>query len=93
MALILRQEYILDADEIEKRINTYEMNCIRRLLQVHDTSHTSNKQIRELTTSYIGKHEYLLTVVKRRQPTWFGLCDQVEGQPCKHVVAGRHIWL
>jgi len=52
--------------EMEKRINAFEMNCMRRLLQVHYTSHTSNKQIRELMLSYIGELDHLLTIVKRR---------------------------
>ena len=76
--------------EMEKRINFFEMNCMRRLLQVHCTAHTFNKQIRKLMTSYIGEHEHLLSIVKRKQ-VW--ACDQVEGQPCKHVTAGRHRWL
>ena len=33
----------------------------------------SNKQIRELMTSYIKEHEHLLAIVKHRQLTWFGL--------------------
>ena len=39
--------------------------------EVYYASYTSNKQIRELMTSYIGEHEHLLTIVKRRQLTWF----------------------
>ena len=35
-------------------------------------SHTSHKQIRELMTGYIGDHEHLLTIVKRRQLIWVG---------------------
>ena len=40
--------------EMGKRINSFEMNCIRISLQVHYTSHISNKQIRELR--YIEEH-------------------------------------
>ena len=58
--------------EMEKRINSFEMNCMCRLLQDHYTFHTFNKQIRELMTSYIGEHEHLLIIVKRKQLTWFG---------------------
>ena len=65
--------------EMEKRINAFEMNCMRRLLQVHYTSHTPNKQIRELMISYIGEHEHILTIVKRRQLTWFGHVTRWKG--------------
>ena len=37
--------------EIGKRINSFEINCMRRFLQVHYTSHTSNNKIRELLIS------------------------------------------
>ena len=66
------ETWMLNAEKMEKRINSFEMNCMRRLLQVHYTAHTSNKQIRELMISCIGEHEHLLTIVKRRQLTWFG---------------------
>ena len=75
--------------EMEKRINSFEMNCMRRLLQVHYyTSHTSNKQIRELMTSYIGKHGHLLTIVKRRQLTWFGHVIRWKGSLVNTLLQG-----
>ena len=49
--------------EMEKRINAFEMNCMRRLLQVHYTSHTSNIQIQELMEHHIGKQRALMTIV------------------------------
>ena len=58
--------------EMEKRINAFEMNCMRRLLQVHYTSHTSNVQIRELMERFIGKQKALLSIVKQRKLQWFG---------------------
>ena len=75
-------------EEMEKRINSFEMNCMRRLLQVHCTSHTSNKQIRELITSYIGEHEHLLTIVKRRQLTWFGHVVRWKGSLANTLLQG-----
>ena len=74
--------------EMEKRINSFEMNCMRRLLQVHYTSHTSNKQISELMTSYIGEHEHLLTIVERRQLTWFGHVIRWKGSLANTLLQG-----
>ena len=37
--------------EMQKRINAFEMNKVIEI-KVHYTSYTSNKQIRELMTSY-----------------------------------------
>ena len=74
--------------EMEKRINSFEMNGMCRLLQFHYTSHTSNKQIRELMTSYIGEHEHLLTIVKRRQLTWFGHVIRWKGSLANTLLQG-----
>ena len=74
--------------EMEKRISAFEMNCMRRLLQVHYTSHTSNKQIRELMWGYIGEHEDLLTVVKHRQLTWFGHVIRWKGSLANTMLQG-----
>ena len=74
--------------EMEKRINAFEMNCMRRLLQVHYTSHTSNKQIRELMLSYIGEHDHLLTIVKRSQLNWFGHVTRWKGSLANIMLQG-----
>ena len=57
-----------------KRINAFEINCIHRLLRIHDTSHTSNKHIRVLVFSYIGKQKAWVPdiMVIRSQLSWFG---------------------
>ena len=74
--------------EMEKRINTFEMNSMRRLLQVHYTSHTSNIQIRELMQSYIGEHDNLLTIVKRRQLQWFRHVTRWKGSLANTILQG-----
>ena len=74
--------------EMEKRINSFEMNCMRRLLQVHYTSHTSNKQIRELMLSYLGEHDHLLTIVKRKQLSWFGHVIRWKGSLANAMLQG-----
>ena len=46
------ETWSLNAEKEKKRISSIEMNCMRRLLQVHNTSHTSDKQIMEQAASY-----------------------------------------
>ncbi len=58
--------------EMEKRISAFEMNCMRRLLQIHFSSHTANKTVRELMETYVGKQKSLLAIVKQRKLQWFG---------------------
>ena len=53
-------------------MNAFEMNGMRQVLQVHHTSHTSNKQVRELMLQCIGEQGHLLTIGKRRELTCFG---------------------
>ena len=74
--------------EMEKRINAFEMNCMRRLFQVHYTSHTSNKQVREQMLKYIGEHDHLLTIVKCRQLTWFGHVIRWKGSLANTMLQG-----
>lgn len=65
--------------EMEKRISAFQVNCMRRILQIHYSSHTSNKEVWQLMVSYIGEQERLISVVKRRKLQWFG-----------HVVRWKH---
>ena len=65
--------------EIEKRINAFELNCYRRLLNIHYTSHTTNLQVRGLVIQYIGRHDSLLTVAKKRKLRWFGHVTRAKG--------------
>ena len=61
---------------MEKRINTSVINCMRKLSQVHYSSHTSNK--RELMEKYIGKQEHMLTIVKKEKVVVVWSCDHME---------------
>jgi hypothetical protein len=65
--------------EIEKCINAFELNCYRRLLNIHYTSHTTNIKVRELVVQNIGCHDSLLTVAKKRKLRWFGHVTRAKG--------------
>ena len=74
--------------EIEKRINAFEMNCYRRLLNIHYTSHTTNVQVRGLVTKHLGRHDSLLTVAKKRKLRWFGHVMRAKGTLANIILQG-----
>ena len=70
--------------EMEKRNNSFEMNCLRRLLQVHFIPLT-------LSTSRSGNWwqlRHLLTIVKRRQLTWFWYVIARKGSHANTLLQG-----
>ena len=74
--------------EIEKRINAFELNCYRRLLGIHYTSHTPNTQVRELVASHIGRYDSLLTTAKKRKLRWFGHITRAKGTLANIILQG-----
>ena len=74
--------------EIEKRINAFELNCYRRLLNIHYTSHTTNVRVKELVIQYIGKHDSLLSIAKKRKLRWFGHVTRAKGTLANIILQG-----
>ena len=74
--------------EIEKRINAFEMNCYRRLLQVHWTSHTRNADIRKRVIDLAGPVDSFLGVVIRKKMTWFGHVMRAKGTLANTILQG-----
>ena len=59
--------------ELEKRIESFEIKCLRRLLGISWRERKTNEFVRNTINSMIvGKQEELLTTVKRRKLAWFG---------------------
>lgn len=65
------ETWTLTAD-IQRRIQSLEMRCYRRLLGISYMQHITNDQVRQTITQAIGQHDDLLTVVKKRKLRWFG---------------------
>lgn len=65
--------------ELEKRINSFELRCYRKLLDINYKEHTSNETIRTKITESIGKHKSLLEIVKERKLKWFGHATRSNG--------------
>ena len=53
--------------EIERRIQSFEMRCYRRLLNISCKDHVTNEEVRNRIQNAIGVHDDLLTMVKKRK--------------------------
>ncbi|XP_071850624.1 uncharacterized protein [Apostichopus japonicus] len=58
--------------DIERRIQTVEMRCYRRLLNISYRDHISNQEVRKRIGQAIGPYDELLTIVKKRKLRWYG---------------------
>ena len=58
--------------ELQRRIQSMEMRCHRKILHISYKDHATNKEIRAKIQQAIGPHEDLLTIVKRRKLQWYG---------------------
>ena len=58
--------------ELEKRTQSFEMRCYRRLLNISYEDHVTNEEVHRTIQSAIGKFDELLTLVKKRELRWFG---------------------
>ena len=53
--------------ELQRRIQTIEMRCYRKILRISYKDHVTNEEVRAKIQQAIGPHEDLLTIVKRRK--------------------------
>ena len=74
--------------EIKKRINDFELNYYRRLLNIHYTTHTTNIWVRELVTQHLGRHDSLLSVAKKWKLRWFGHVVKAKGTLANTILQG-----
>ena len=58
--------------EIERRIQTLDMRCYRRLLNISYKDHVTNEEVRNRIQNAIGVNDDLLTMVKKRNLRWYG---------------------
>ena len=71
--------------ELQRRIQALEMSCYRKILHISHKDHDTNEEVRAEIQQAIGRHEDLLTIVKRRKLQWYGhVSHQVWPKPsCK----------
>ena len=58
--------------ELQRRIQTMEMRCYRKILCISYKDHVINEEVRAKIQQAIGPHTDLLTIVKRRKLQWYG---------------------
>ena len=59
--------------ELQRRIQTMEMRCYRKIPRISYKDHVTNEQVPAKIQQAIGQPENLLTIVKRRKLQWYGL--------------------
>ena len=57
--------------DIESRIQTLEMRCVRKLLGIPYSDHITNQAVTARIGNVIGPYEDFLTTVKRRKLKWY----------------------
>ena len=65
--------------ELQRRIQAMEMRCCRKTQRISYKDHVTNEEVRAKTQQKIGPHEDLLTIVKRREPQWYGHVSRSSG--------------
>ena len=65
--------------ERERRIQTLEMRCYRRLLDISYKDHVTNEEVRSRIQLRAGVHDDLLTMVKKRKLRWYGHISRSSG--------------
>ena len=58
-------------EELQRRIQTMELGCYRKILRISYKDHVTNEEVRAKIQQAIGPHEDLLTIVKRRKLQWY----------------------
>ncbi|PIK52349.1 endonuclease-reverse transcriptase [Apostichopus japonicus] len=72
------ESWTLTAD-IERRIQTVEMRCFRRLLNISYRDHISNQEVRKRIGQAIRPYDDLLAIVKKRKLRWYGHVTRSSG--------------
>ena len=74
--------------ELQRRIQTMETRCYRKILCNSYKDHVTNEEVRAKIQQAIGPHEDLLTIVKRRKLQWYGHVSRSSGL-AKTILQGR----
>ena len=56
-----------------------EMRRYRKILRISNKEHVTNEKVRAKIQQAIGRHEDLLTIVKRRKLQWYGHVSRSSG--------------
>ena len=64
--------------ELQRRIQTMEMRCYRKILHISYKDRVTNEEVRAKIQQTAGPHD-LLTIVKRRKLQWYGQASLSSG--------------
>ena len=73
--------------EAERRIQAFEMKCLRRLLHISYREHKTNEYVQDTVWALVGPQEPLLATVKRRKLGWYGHMTRHDSL-CKTIMQG-----
>ena len=73
--------------ELERRIQSLEMRCYRRPLNISYKDHVTNEEVCSRIQNAAGVHDDLLTMVKKRKLRWCGHISRSSGM-AKTVLQG-----
>ena len=65
--------------ELEKRMQSFEMRCYCRLLNISYKDHVTNEEVRRKIQTAIGEYDELLILVKKWKLRWFGHVSRSSG--------------
>ena len=57
-------------EELERKIQATDMECLRRLLDISYRDHVTNEEVRNNINHAIGPYEDLITTVRKRKLRW-----------------------
>ena len=58
--------------ELQRRIQTMDFRCLRRVFGIPYNTHTTNEKVRRTITQHVHHLEDLLAIVKKRKRRWYG---------------------
>ena len=67
------------AAELQRRLQTIEMRCYRKIVYISYKDHVTNEEVCAKIQRATGPHEDLLTIVKRRKLQWYGHVSRSSG--------------
>ena len=65
--------------ELQRRIQSLEFRCFRKILGISYKDRITNEQVRKTIIKHMGPYEDLLATVKRRQLKWYGHVTRSDG--------------
>ena len=75
--------------ELQRRKQATEMRCYRKILHISYKDDVTNEEVGAKIQQAIGRHEDLLTIVKRRKLQWYVHVSRSSGQVKTILQGGR----